>query len=113
MRLRSRPGCSSGKFLGIGAMTWAAVRTGLGKLPDGVDARTAAGVAALGGVGFTVSLFIAPLAYGDGALADSAKIGILAGSLASAALGVALLAGRPGRPTARGTRASGLSPGRS
>ena len=85
-----------GKFLGIGAMTWAAVRTGLGKLPEGVGARTAAGVAALGGVGFTVSLFIAPLAYGDVALADSAKIGILAGSLASAAFGVAILAGRRG-----------------
>ena len=90
-----------GKTLGIGTMTWLAVRTGLGRLPDGVGARTAFGVAALGGVGFTVSLFIAPLAYPDAGLADSAKIGVLGGSAVSAILGAAILAGRPGRPSAR------------
>ena len=82
-------------------MTWMAVRTGLGRLPEGVGARTALGVAALGGVGFTVSLFIAPLAYPDAGLSDSAKIESLGGSVASAILGAAILAGRPGRPTAR------------
>ena len=94
-----------GKLLGIGAMTWAAVKTGLGHLPEGVDARTALGVAALGGVGFTVSLFIAPLAYPDAGLADSAKIGVLCGSIVSAALGVAILAGGAG--TVRRTHARG------
>ena len=54
-----------GKFVGISAMTWLAVRTGLGRLPEGVGRRTALGVAALGGIGFTVSLFIVPLAYPD------------------------------------------------
>jgi len=90
-----------GKLVGISAMTWAAVRTGLGRLPEGVGGRTALGVAALGGVGFTVSLFIAPLAYPDAALADSAKIGVLSGSIVSALIGVAILAGVPGRPSAR------------
>ena len=85
-----------GKLLGIGAMTWAALRTGLGRLPEGVGGRTALGVAALGGVGFTVSLFIAPLAYMEVGLADSAKIGVLCGSILSAALGVAILAGGKG-----------------
>ena len=90
-----------GKFIGIGAMTWIAVRTGLGRLPPGVGTRTALGVAALAGIGFTVSLFIAPLAYSDAGLVDSAKIGVLAGSVASALIGVAILAGGPGRATAR------------
>jgi len=49
------------------------------------------GVAALGGIGFTVSLFIAPLAYSDVALIDSAKIGILAASVVSAVIGTAIL----------------------
>ena len=86
-----------GKLLGIGAMTWAAVKTGVGRLPEGVDGRTALGVAALGGVGFTVSLFIAPLAYPVATLADSAKIGVLGGSIISAAIGVLILAGGPAR----------------
>ncbi len=90
-----------GKIVGIGAMAWLAVRTGLGRLPEGVGARTALGVAALGGIGFTVSLFIAPLAYPDAGLSDSAKIGVLGGSLLSAAIGVAILAGGPGQQSAR------------
>ena len=50
------------------------------------------GIAALAGIGFTVSLFIAALAYDDPLLVDSAKLGILGGSLVSAAIGVAILA---------------------
>ena len=91
----------AGKLLGIGAMTWAAVKTGIGRLPEGVGGRTALGVAALGGVGFTVSLFIAPLAYPEAALADSAKIGVLAGSILSAVIGVVILAGGPGGRSAK------------
>ena len=49
-----------GKFLGIGAATWGAVRSGLGRLPAGVGRRTAPGVAALGGIGFTVALITDP-----------------------------------------------------
>ncbi len=54
------------------------------------------GLAALAGIGFTVSLFIADLAYDAPALTDTAKIGILGGSLAAALLGAAILF--PGRP---------------
>lgn len=80
-----------GKLLGIGGAAMLALRLGWGTLPDGVDRAQIWGVAALGGIGFTVSLFIAQLAYDDPALIDTAKIGILAGSLVSGILGVLLL----------------------
>ena len=81
-----------GKLVGISTATALAVRLRLGVLPKGVDLRSVIGIAALGGIGFTVSLFIASLSFDDPVLVDSAKIGILAGSIASAALGVAILA---------------------
>lgn len=81
-----------GKFLGIAGMTIAALRLRLGSLPSDVDLRGVVGVAALGGIGFTVSLFITPLAYGDQVLIDSAKVGILVGSILSALIGTAVLA---------------------
>jgi NhaA family Na+:H+ antiporter len=84
----------AGKFIGISGATFLALKARVGTLPQGVSASGVFGVAALGGIGFTVSLFITPLAYGASALADSAKIGILAGSLAGAGLGMALLARR-------------------
>jgi len=85
-------GLVAGKFIGIAGATAAALRFRVGTLPAGVDRRGFLGAAALGGIGFTVSLFIAPLAYSDPTLADGAKIGILAGSLISAIIGVAILA---------------------
>ncbi|MGE5747713.1 MAG: Na+/H+ antiporter NhaA [Solirubrobacterales bacterium] len=81
-----------GKFLCIAGATLAALRLGLGKLPSGVDRRGLLGAAALAGIGFTVSLFITPLAYADVTLIEAAKLGILAGSVASAACGIAILA---------------------
>jgi NhaA family Na+:H+ antiporter len=50
-------------------------------------------VAGVAGIGFTVSLFIAGLAYPDPALQDQARVGILAGSLLAAAVGALLLHG--------------------
>ncbi len=81
-----------GKLVGISAATALAVRLRLGVLPEGVGMRSVIGIAALAGIGFTVSLFIAALAFDDPLLVDSAKIGILAGSILSAALGIAILA---------------------
>ena len=67
--------------------------------------RHVLGLAALAGIGFTVSLFIAELAYPGSDLVDLAKVGILAGSLVSGLVGAGLLAtGR--RPAAR------IEPGR-
>ena len=80
-----------GKTLGITAGTWLGLRRGWGTLPAGVTRAHVWGVAMLGGIGFTVSLFIAQLAFDAPRLIDDAKIGILAGSITSAALGAATL----------------------
>ena len=87
--------------IGISAATLLAVRFRLGLLPPGVDRRSIIGIAALAGVGFTVSLFIAALAFDDPLLVDSAKLGILGGSIVSAALGVAILAPGGRHPSRR------------
>lgn len=80
-----------GKTLGIGLVTLLAHRTRIASLPPGVGAGQVWGVAALAGIGFTVSLFVTELAYTDPALVDRAKVGIFAGSAIGAALGVTLL----------------------
>jgi NhaA family Na+:H+ antiporter len=89
-----------GKLLGIAGTVLLVARLGIGKLPDGVRVQHVWGIAALGGIGFTVSLFIAQLAYTDQSTIDTAKFGIFAGSIVAAALGVAiLLRARPGKST--------------
>jgi Na+:H+ antiporter, NhaA family len=95
-----------GKFLGIAGATLGALRLGLGALPSGVDRRGLLGAAALGGIGFTVSLFITPLAYDDPLLVGAAKLGILGGSLVSAAIGVAIFVTAGPHPS-RASAASG------
>jgi NhaA family Na+:H+ antiporter len=74
-----------GKGIGIPLLTWISLKLGLAELPDGVNFRQIMGVGLLAGVGFTMSIFIANLAYaGDPALINSAKIGILLGSVLAA-----------------------------
>lgn len=84
-----------GKPIGIVAFSWLAVRTGLARLPAGVNWRLMAAAGCLGGIGFTMAIFIAGLAFqgpdSAGYLA-AAKIGTLAGSVISAVIGSALLA---------------------
>jgi NhaA family Na+:H+ antiporter len=80
-----------GKSLGIFVFSWLAVQLRAANLPAGVSWRALLGAGCLGGIGFTMSLFIAGLAL-DGMLLDAAKIGTLAGSALSAVLGLALLA---------------------
>jgi NhaA family Na+:H+ antiporter len=91
-----------GKPVGITLFSWLAVRLGLAELPVGVRWRHLLGVSCLGGIGFTMSLFVAALAFPAGPLGDVAKIGIFAGSLLAAAMGWLLLprVTRPG-PAAR------------
>jgi NhaA family Na+:H+ antiporter len=84
-------GLLAGKLAGIGGATFLALRLGLGTLPAGVGRGQVWGVAAVGGIGFTVSLFIAGLAFDDPATVELAKVGIFAGSVASGALGWVLL----------------------
>ncbi len=80
-----------GKTVGITAFAWLAVRTRAGELPDGATWPSIMGVAAIAGIGFTVAIFIAGLAFEDLGLQDLGKIGILAGSLLAAVIGVLIL----------------------
>jgi NhaA family Na+:H+ antiporter len=90
-----------GKPLGVAGAAWLALRVGVASLPTGVGWRQLLGAACLAGIGFTMSLFIASLAFGGdphgGSVVasehlDAAKLGILGGSLVSGVLGFALLA---------------------
>jgi NhaA family Na+:H+ antiporter len=80
-----------GKIVGISAAVWFAVRSGLGRLPEGVGALHVPAVAAVAGIGFTVSLFISDLAYDDPSMTEIAKVGIFAGSLVAGIIGAALM----------------------
>lgn len=81
-----------GKPAGITLFTYLAVRSGLAELPAEVGWRHIAGVGLLGGIGFTMSLFIAGLAFGgEGTLSEAARVGIFAGSLAAGAMGFVVL----------------------
>lgn len=84
-------GLVAGKLLGILGGAWLGVRLRVAVLPDQVRWRHLAGAAALGGIGFTVSLFIAGLAFSDPTLIDAAKLAILMASVASAILGAGIL----------------------
>jgi NhaA family Na+:H+ antiporter len=81
-----------GKTIGIFGATAAAVRTGVAPRPGGATSLQVLGASMIAGIGFTVSLFIAALAFAEAppVLAD-AKLGILVGSLASGVLGFAVL----------------------
>jgi NhaA family Na+:H+ antiporter len=85
-------GLVAGKQLGVFAFTWLAVRYRLAVLPEGVSWRQLYGAAWVCGVGFTMSLFITNLAFGnDAELQAAAKLGILLASLAAGLVGYVLL----------------------
>jgi NhaA family Na+:H+ antiporter len=90
-----------GKQVGITLASWVAVKSGKATLPEGVDWGDLYGAACLGGVGFTMSLFIAELAYETPALGAEAKIGILTASLIAAVWGLVVLATQLARRSAR------------
>ena len=93
-------GLVAGKTIGIVVATRLAVLSGIGSLPENVTWRGVTGVAFLGGIGFTVSLFITGLAFTDTALQDSAKMGVLAASLIAAVAGATVLHREPGPASA-------------
>ncbi len=101
-------GLVAGKAVGITGASWLAVRTGAGRLPEGGTWAMIAGVGIVGGIGFTVALFVAELAFDPGALLESAQIGVLAASAVAAVIGGAVLsAACRSRPERAGPRGQG------
>ena len=81
-----------GKFVGISGFAWMAVRLNLARLPGGVQWRHILGAAWLGGIGFTMSLFIAQLAFTTSPmLFEEARLGIIMASLTAAIIGLTWL----------------------
>jgi len=80
-----------GKTIGISGATFSVLKLGRGKLPAGMRKAQVWGVGALGGIGFTVSLFITDLAFQSELLQEEAKVGIFLGSILGGVAGALLL----------------------
>jgi len=81
-----------GKLVGITSLSWIGVKTGLAVLPKDVNFKQIIGTGLLAGVGFTMSIFVANLAFKESpGLLDSAKMGVLAGSLVAGISGYLVL----------------------
>jgi len=86
-------GLVAGKFIGIYLFTWLAIKCKLSGLVNGMTWGNLAGISLLGGIGFTVALFIANLSFGDNAiLLSQAKLGVLCGTAIAGILGYIVLA---------------------
>jgi NhaA family Na+:H+ antiporter len=80
-----------GKQLGITLFAWLAVKSGISEIPGGVSWLHIYGAGWLAGIGFTMSLFISDLAFGNSPLLDVAKLGILAASLIAGTAGWSII----------------------
>jgi NhaA family Na+:H+ antiporter len=80
-----------GKTVGVAAFAWLAIHLGIAHLPHDVNWTQLVGAAGLAGIGFTVSLFVAGLAFDPGPVQDEAKVGILLASAVAAAFGSLVL----------------------
>jgi NhaA family Na+:H+ antiporter len=87
-----------GKQIGITLFSWLAVKSGRAALPEGVGWIELYGAACLGGIGFTMSLFVTELAFDNPLLGTQAKVGILTASLIAATWGLTVLGVRLRRP---------------
>lgn len=83
-------GLVAGKVIGIMLASWIMVQRGAA-LPNQANWKSLFGMSWLGGIGFTMSLFVATLAFGEGPLLNSAKLGILAASLVAGVVGAIVL----------------------
>jgi NhaA family Na+:H+ antiporter len=90
-----------GKPLGITGLAWVAVRLGIAVLPAGASWGAVFGVGMLGGIGFTMAIFITVLAFDEPALVYASKLGVLVASALATGAGLAVLA-RTTRPGGAG-----------
>ena len=97
-------GLVAGKFIGIAGICWLALKLGIGQLPEHTQFRHIAGVGLLGGIGFTMSLFIAELGFTSAEHLAMAKLGILTASVIAGVVGYGwlLLAARAPRGQSSG-----------
>jgi NhaA family Na+:H+ antiporter len=89
-----------GKTVGVFGASFLAIKLGVARLPEGATFRHIFGLAMVAGVGFTVALFVTSISLTEPALIDSAKVGILAGSLIAGVLGYLMLRSIPEAPEA-------------
>lgn len=94
-----------GKQLGVFGAAWLAIRSGIARMPSGMNWMHLYGASLLAGVGFTMSLFIGALAFAEPAAQNAVRLGVMTGSLLSAVAGLAVLwsasersAASPARP---------------
>lgn len=80
-----------GKLIGVFSFSWISVKMNLASLPSNSKWKDMVGIALLGGVGFTMSLFIANLSFVDAIILDKAKVGILTASAMAAVIGMVYL----------------------
>ena len=80
-----------GKPLGIGLASWLALRSRMATMPEEMRWRQLVGLGALAGIGFTISVFVTTLAFGETVLADQAKVGILVASVLAGLIGSTIL----------------------
>ena len=82
-----------GKFFGVLSFSWLGIKLGIIQMPENADWKSFAGICMLCGIGFTVSMFMATLSYPSAHvdLLNDAKLGILCGTIASAAVGCLML----------------------
>ncbi|MEE2943766.1 MAG: Na+/H+ antiporter NhaA [Pseudomonadota bacterium] len=80
-----------GKQVGVVALTFIGVKSGIAKLPDGINWLHLYGVACLTGIGFTMSLFVGSLAFGADETMNAVRLGVIFGSVLSGLLGFAVL----------------------
>jgi len=80
-----------GKQIGITVFSWLSVKLRLAHLPQNVSWKHIYGVSWLGGIGFTMSLFVASLAFGESPLLDMSKVAVLSASSLAAIIGLAVV----------------------
>jgi len=95
-----------GKPIGVAGFAALAVKTGLTRLPPGANWQGVIGAGLLAGIGFTMSLFIANLAFTGGPALDQAKVGVLCASVVAAVLGLVFLHRALPRAQTTGARAA-------